>query len=82
MSQQELHEINLHCRPNSLLVVKSDGDLIRLFCPFQVIALNAIDVHTEGKVLTVTQVKVDIKLLLVYVINNKGYYYWNFGILI
>jgi hypothetical protein len=82
MSQQELHEINKYCSPASLLVITKKGELFRLYCPFQAIVIHPIASLEVGKIVFVTQVKIDVKLLLVYVVENKGYYYYNFSICI
>lgn len=79
---QELHEINRWCSPASLLVIKKNGELIRLFCPFNVVVIYPIEELKKGSMQIVVQVKMDKQYTPVYVIGNKGYYYWNFSICI
>jgi hypothetical protein len=78
MNEREIHEINKYCRSSSLLVVTNSGILIRVFCPFTVEVIRKVEAFGIGDRLTVIQVKMDRNLTLVYIINNKGYYYYNF----
>lgn len=82
MKNSEITDIEKYCSPASLLVINNNGELIRLFCPFRVLVIHRIGDFKEGETVPVSQVKVDARLILVYVIKNKGYYYWNFTILI
>jgi hypothetical protein len=82
MNEREIHEINKYCNASSLLVVTSAGILIRLQCPFKVEVIRNVEAFTVGDLLTVIQVKMDKNLTLVYIINNKGYYYYNFILLL
>jgi hypothetical protein len=82
MSKEDIEAINKYCSPDSLLIVTIKGDLTRLFCPFDVIVIDKIDVYVPGQVLKVPQVKMDSNLILVYIIKGKGYNYFNFAILI
>ncbi len=82
MDSKELHEINFYCTPTSILIVKQDGELARLNCPFCVVVIKQVGGLQTGVTCDVNQVKVDANLILVYIIKNKGYYYWNFAIII
>lgn len=82
MATGEIHEINLYCSPASLLVVTGNGLLLRIYCPFTVLVIREVDCYKVGEKLSVIQVKMDVKLTLVYIINNKGYYYYNFALLL
>ena len=82
MNEKELQEINKYCSPYSLLVITAKGMLIRIDCPFQVKVRLAIDSFKKGESLIVQAVKMDLNYTLVYTINGKGYYYFNFIILL
>ena len=82
MNEKEIHEINKFCSPDSILVITQMGKLIRLNCPFEVLIINRIDGYAPGDKAKVSQVKIDSNLILVYIIRGKGYYYFNFVILI
>ena len=64
---------------SSILVIDYKGNMHRLNCPFQVLAIQEVppDIH-EGKFYFVEAVKMDLLLKEVYVIKRKGYYYWGF----
>jgi hypothetical protein len=81
MNQAELHDINKYCSPSSILVINANGELIRLYCPFEVQVVQSVNAYSIGDILTVVQVKMDAQYTLVYIIDNKGYYYWNFILL-
>jgi len=82
MNEREIHEINKYCNASSLLVVTSRGILLRVHCPFSVEVVKDVEAFSIGDRLTVIQVKMDRNLTLVYIINNKGYYYYNFILLL
>lgn len=82
MSSKELSEIEKYCSPVSLLIVNANGELLRLNCPFQVIVLLEVGTLMTNATAIVTEVKVDSKLILVYIINKQGYYYYNFSIIL
>lgn len=82
MSKEDIEAINRYCSPDSLLVVTFKGELMRLHCPFNAIVIQAVDVYSPGDRVKVSQVKMDSNLILVYMIKGKGYYYFNFLILI
>lgn len=82
MNERELHEINKYCTPASILVVNAEGILIRVYCPFNVEVIKEVEAFSVGDRLTVIQVKMDKNFTLVYIINNTGYYYYNFILLL
>lgn len=82
MQSTELNDINKYCSPSSLLIINRKGELQRLDCPFRAIVLLSIGTLQQDSTVTVSQVKVDVKLILVYVINNRAYHYYNFSIIL
>lgn len=82
MSKEDIEAINKYCSPDSLLIVTVKGDLMRLHCPFYVLVIHPIDIYSPDDKVKVSQVKMDSSLTLVYIIKGKGYYYFNFLILI
>lgn len=82
MSKEDIEAINKYCSPDSCLVVTFNGELIRLYCPFEVLVIVKVDMFMPGDKVKVSQVKMDSSLILVYIIKGKGYYYFNFLILI
>jgi len=67
---------------NSILVVMHSGQVNQLNCPFRVIALDDIppDIIT-GDFYMVDFVKMSLDLKEVFIIQGKGYYFWNFKII-
>jgi hypothetical protein len=82
MPPDELKEIDKICSPYSILVIKANGELIRLDCPFTVVVIVAIDNLGLNQTVKVLQVKVDRHLILVYIINSRAYHYYHFAILL
>jgi hypothetical protein len=82
MNNREIQEINKYCSPDSFLIVTYKGDLIRLFCPFDVLVMVKIDSYVPGDKVKVSAVKMDSNFILIYIIKGIGYYYYNFLILI
>jgi len=81
MNEKEINEINKYCSPDSLLVITFHGELVRLYCPFDVVVISSIDIYSIGDRAKVSEVKMDNNLILVYIIKGKGFYYYNFMIL-
>lgn len=75
-------QINKFTSSNSILVHTKSKGLIRLYCPFSVEVIEAVDCHSIGQHLEVVSVKVSKDLKLVYVIGDKRYYHYYFHILI
>ena len=66
----------------SILIVDCKGNLKRLYCPFQVVAI--VDVHQHiiaGAYYWVDSVKMTLDLMEVYTVEGKGYYIYYFKIL-
>lgn len=66
----------------SVLVVDCKGDLKRLHCPFQVVAI--VDLPPQivvGAFYMVDAVKMTLDLIEVYIIEGKGYFIWIFKII-
>lgn len=81
MSENEIAEINKYCTPDSILIVTSQRKLIRLFCPFNVKAIQNVGKIKFEEIVTVTKVKISISLQLLYIIGGDKYLYNNFIIL-
>jgi len=82
MSKEDIEAINKYCSPDSFLIITYKGELMRLYCPFEVTVIRPVDTYKFGDKVKVSQVKMDSSLILVYIIKGKGYYYFNFLILI
>ena len=62
----------------SILVIDNKGNLKRLHCPFQVVAIVDAPPLIAGAFYMVDAVKMTLDLMEVFVIEGKGYYIWYF----
>ena len=79
MSSGRIQDLGRYCSPHSLLVATPDG-LVRLHCPFAVMALRDIGPFAVGDRVDVRRVKVDPDLQLLYEIGGRDYFYYHFAI--
>ena len=74
-----IEEIFKLCRTDSILIINSHNQLIRLNVPFTVLVvvdgLPGLSIEDLG---SVTGIKMDVKLIDIYVVNGRFYYYYNF----
>lgn len=82
MTKNELAELLKYSSPKEIYVITWNNILKRLFCPFRVKVLQDIGELKKGQTVLVQEIKVTFKLKTVYIINNKAYYYYHFGILV
>ena len=61
-----------------ILIVNKDNQLIRLNVPFTVLVVRQVPGLRKGDVGSVTAIRMDVKLLDIYIVNGKPYYYYNF----
>ena len=82
MKNDELAELLKYINPRSILVVNHKNRLIELYCPFKVKALQSVGNIKKGQFLLVDEVKITPEIILVYIIEEKAYYYYHFNIMI
>ncbi|MDQ8011392.1 MAG: hypothetical protein REI96_03000 [Flavobacterium nitrogenifigens] len=68
--------------PYSILVVTNEDKLIELKCPFKIEVIKNIRNMIIGEVKQVAQVKLATNNTLVYIIDDKPYFYHHFNIII
>lgn len=68
--------------PFSILVVTNEDQLIELKCPFKIEVIKNICDMMIGELKKVTQVKLATNNSLVYIIDEKPYFYHYFNIII
>ena len=61
-----------------ILIINKDNQLIRLNVPFTVLVVREVPGLSEGDLGSVTAIRMDIRLIDIYVVNGKLYYYYNF----
>ena len=82
MDTAYLNEFYKFISTNSILMVNSDGRLIRLYCPFPVRAKVAFPQIQEGSLVWVVRVQVTEDLKDVFVIGDHAYLAFYFQIII
>ena len=80
MNNKELAELLKYSDNKSILIVTYSGNLEKLKCPFKVKVIHNIGILKKGNVELVESVKITIKIITVYIINNSAYYYFHFDI--
>ena len=76
-----IKEIFKFCTTDSILVIDQKGQLRRLVCPFMVIVIVDVPPLKKGQEKAVIAVKVSENLIDIYIIEGKGFYYYNFKII-
>jgi len=61
-----------------ILLVNKDNQLIRLNVPFTVLVVLEVPGLSIGDLGSVSAIRMDVKLLDIYIVNGKPYYYYNF----
>ena len=82
MDKKALVELLRYSSPYSILVVRWDGRLMEVCCPFQVRVKEDFDVFARGRMHWVSSVLVSTQGTTVFRVLGKSYYYWHFDILI
>ncbi len=62
----------------SILIINKDNQLIRLNVPFTVLVVHGVPGLRTGDLGSVTAIRMDVRLLDIYFVNGKPYYYFNF----
>jgi hypothetical protein len=68
--------------PFSILVVTHDDQLVELRCPFKVEVIKNVKNMMASQIKEVSQVKLATNNKLVYIIEDKPYFYYYFTILL
>ena len=63
---------------HSILIINKDNQLIRLNVPFTVLVVRKVPGLKVGDLGSVTAIRMDLRLIDIYVVNGKPYYYFNF----
>ena len=69
-----LNEFYKHISTDSILVVTSNGELIRLYCPFKVKSLVAFPDIQAGSIQEVIRVQITDEMKDVFIIGEKAYF--------
>ena len=63
---------------HSILIINKDNQLVRLNVPFTVLVVREVPGLRKGDLGSVTAIKMDLKLIDIYVVKGRPYYYYNF----
>ncbi len=65
---------------SSILIINMDNELVRLNLPFTVLVVREVPGLAPGEIASVTAIKMDTKLIDIYIVHKNAYYYYNFVI--
>lgn len=81
MTQKKSTNRIMYCNPNSIIILNKYNKLQELHCPFLVEVKYNISELLEGEKVQVELVKLTHNSKIVYLIQNKYYYYYHFDIM-
>lgn len=61
-----------------ILIINMENQLIRLNVPFTVLVVRDAPGLVPGEIASVTAIKMDDKLIDIYIVHKKAYYHYNF----
>lgn len=82
MTKKEIAEILKYASPRVIYVVTWNNILKKLYCPFKVKAKEDIGTIAKGEVVLVDEVKVNMELTTIFIIDKRAYYYYYFEIIV
>ena len=62
----------------NILIINKDNQLIRLNVPFTVLVVLDVPGLSKGDLGSVSAIRMDLKLIDIYVVDGRPYYYFNF----
>ena len=65
---------------DSILIISKENQLIRLNVPFTVLVVRHVPGLRIGDLESVTAIKMDLRLIDIYVVKGRPYYCYNFCI--
>ena len=80
-NEKYVRELFKLVKTDSILLISSDGKLIRIYCPFEVEVIELLPDLKVGDVVWVEAVKMTLTLKDVYIIRGKAYYVWYFKVI-
>lgn len=82
MTQKKSTTRLMYCNPYRIMILNKYNKLQELHCPFLVEVKYNISGLSKGQKVQVELVKVSHNSKIVYIIQNKCYYYYHFDIII
>lgn len=81
MNNKQLAELLKYSDNKSMLIVTYSGKLEKIRCPFKVRVITDVGNLEKGDIEFVESIRLTIKIITVYIINNSAYYYFHFDII-
>lgn len=82
MTDKQLSSVLKYSSINEIYVITSNNYLKRIACPFEVKVLSDIGEFFRGQIVQVDFVKVTRRLVTVFIINSKPFYYYHFEFIV
>ena len=82
MTDENLAEQLKYSSSDWIYIVTCNNVLKQLLTPFKVLVIISVGELNTGEIVWVEQVKVTSKLITVFVINGKAYYYHYFDLIV
>jgi hypothetical protein len=77
--RQYIRELFEVVSTTDILIINRDNQLIRLNVPFSVlVVVEGLPGLSIGDLESVSAIRMNLKLIDIYVVNGKPYYYYNF----
>lgn len=80
MTESQLAFILRYSVPKEMFIINQESSLVKLVCPFIVLARDDVGELIKGKYYEVDSVLVDKCIITVFKILNKHFYYYHFTI--
>ena len=76
--KQYIRELFEVVSTTDILIIDKDNQLVRLNVPFTVLVVHEVPGLHKGDLGSVTAIRMDLKLIDIYIVNGRPYYYFNF----
>lgn len=80
LNKRQLAFVLKYSSPKTILIIDAYGLLKQLETPFKVVAKRSVGNLSKGQIVLVSGVKVTDRLITIYLIGDKQYYYYYFDI--
>lgn len=81
MNKNRLFDILRYSRSDEIWLVDTKNRVAVLKCPFKVMVLEDVGELLKSHIYEVKQIKVSPRLVTLYIIDNRAYYYFHFDII-
>ena len=82
MTDKQLSSVLKYSSINEIYIITADNYLKRIICPFEAEVVSDVGEFFKGQIVRVDFVKVTRRLITVFIINSKPFYYYHFDFII